>query len=224
MNQATHYLDGSMIYGSSEQQTLSLRKMSGGELLTNTINTDQSNQKYMPVETTETNACQYDNGTCFRAGDIRANTFPQLTVMHTLWVREHNRVARGLAYFNSHWNDELIFIESKKIVMAYIQHITYNEWLPALLGVNYTKKNGLGLLDVGYSNTYNENADPSVSNSFATAILPFANSMLTDTIRFKKNIIVIIIIVMRISYVGMMILKITVNNFIIIQKCFIWKM
>jgi len=185
MNQVTHYLDGSMIYGSSERQTLSLRKMSGGELLTNKIDTDQN---YMPLETTETDACQYDNGTCFRAGDIRANTFPQLTVMHTLWVREHNRVARGLAYFNSHWNDERIFMESKKIVTACIQHITYKEWLPALLGVNYTKKNGLGLLEVGYSNTYNDNADPTVSNSFATAILPFANSMLTDTIRFGNNI------------------------------------
>jgi len=167
--------------------------MSGGELLTNTLNT---NYNYMPLEFTETDACQHNNGTCFKAGDVRANTFPQLTVLHTLWVREHNRIARGLAYLNPHWNDEHIFLESKKIVTAFIQHITYNEWLPALLGADYTKKNGLGLLEDGYSSTYDETADPTVSNSFATAILPFTNSMLSDTIRldFTRNNIIVIII------------------------------
>ncbi|KNE87273.1 hypothetical protein PSTG_19346, partial [Puccinia striiformis f. sp. tritici PST-78] len=72
--------------------------------------------------------------------------------------------------------------EARKIVTASIQHITYAEWLPALLGENYTRRNGLELPTKGYSNAYNETTDPSVSNSFATAILPFANSMLSDTI------------------------------------------
>jgi len=148
----------------------------------------------MPLEITENNACQHGKGTCFRAGDTRANALPQLTVMHTLWMREHNRVAKELAYLNSHWNDEHIFLEAKKIVTACIQHITYNEWLPTLLGVKYTKENGLGLLEDGYSNTYDETADPTVSNSFATAILPFANSMISEKIRFGITMNIIIVI------------------------------
>ncbi|XP_029341367.1 peroxidase-like [Acyrthosiphon pisum] len=187
MNQATHYLDGSMIYGSLAKRTWSLRTNLDGQLLTS-IGCDNKSQddplqpQYMPLEDTESNACQYGSGTCYRAGDTRANALPQLTVMHTLWMREHNRLAKLLSHVNPHWDDERIFQEARKIVTASIQHITYAEWLPALLGENYIRQNGLELSKKGYSNAYNETTDPSVSNSFATAILPFANSMISDTI------------------------------------------
>ena len=189
MNQATHYLDGSMIYGSSAKKTWSLRTNLGGQLLTsdNKNQGDPLQPQYMPLEDTESNACFYGSGTCYRAGDIRANALPQLTVMHTLWMREHNRLAKLLSHVNPHWDDERIFQEARKIVTASIQHITYAEWLPALLGENYTRGNGLELSSKGYSNAYNETTDPSVSNSFATAVLPFANSMISDTIRFVQT-------------------------------------
>jgi len=140
----------------------------------------------MPFEI-DPNACQYGEGSCYRAGDTRANGLPQLTVMHTLWMREHNRLAKQLAYINPHWGDERIFQEARKIVTASIQHITYAEWLPALLGENYTRQNQLELLTEGYSNAYNEDIDPTVSNSFATAILPFSNSMISDKIKLAQK-------------------------------------
>ncbi|CAI6352434.1 unnamed protein product [Macrosiphum euphorbiae] len=181
MNQATHYLDASMIYGTSEQQTLSLRQMSSGQLLVEKKFYHLPSTDLLPLETTDTNFCQNGPGTCYRAGDIRANAYPQLTVVYTMWVREHNRIALEVHKENPFWSDEEIFREAKKIVTAFIQHITYNEWLPALLGVNYTKENGLGL---GQRTVYDVTADPTVSNSFATAILPFANSMIGDNISF----------------------------------------
>lgn len=168
-----------MIYGSSAKQTLSLRKKSRGQLLTYT---DDENLQYMPLTNTS-NACQ-SGATCYKAGDIRVNAQPHLTAMHTLWVREHNRIAGQLALINPHWDDERIFQEARKITIASIQHITYNEWLPALLGKKFTKKNDLELLSKGYSDSYDETAEPTVSNSFATAILPFANSMFNETLRF----------------------------------------
>ncbi|XP_029348684.1 peroxidase-like, partial [Acyrthosiphon pisum] len=179
MNQATHYLDGSMIYGSTEKKMQSLRTKSNGQLLTNINCKRRGEPQYMQREDDQ-NACQYGIGTCYKAGDVRANGFPQLTVLHTLWMREHNRLAKQLSYINPHWGDERIFQEARKIVIASIQHITYAEWLPALLGENYTRQNGLELLTEGYSNAYNETVDPAVSNSFATAILPFSNSMISD--------------------------------------------
>lgn len=63
--------------------------------------------------------------------------------MHTLWAREHNRIAHALGQINPHWDDETVFQESRRIVIAEIQHITYNEFLPTLLGKGVMEKFGL---------------------------------------------------------------------------------
>lgn len=65
---------------------------------------------------------------------MRVNSQPQLGVIHTLFIREHNRIADNLATLNDHWDDERLYQESKKIVVAEIQHITYSQWLPRILG------------------------------------------------------------------------------------------
>ena len=51
-------------------------------------------------------------------------------------MREHNRVATAMHRLNPQWDDETIFQEARRIVIAEYQHIIYKEWLPQVLGTH----------------------------------------------------------------------------------------
>lgn len=91
--------------------------------------------------------------------------------MHTIFTREHNRLAEELSYLNPYWDDERIFQESRKIVGAMLQHITYNEWLPLILGKDVMYQNDLLPLPTGFYGGYDKTINPTSANVFATAAL-----------------------------------------------------
>lgn len=61
-------------------------------------------------------------------GDSRVNEQPQLTDIHTIWMCEHNRIANIFSNLNPTWSSETAFQEARRIVIAELQHITYNEF------------------------------------------------------------------------------------------------
>lgn len=112
------------------------------------------------------------------------NIEPQLAVLHTIWHREHNRIADNLAKLNPDWSDETLYQEARRIVIAEIQHITYKEWLPILLGRKYVRAVGLIIGNYPhYSRNYNSDDEPSVSNEVANAALRFLNSLMQGNLR-----------------------------------------
>ncbi|XP_050733451.1 peroxidase-like isoform X2 [Eriocheir sinensis] len=168
MNQITHHLDGSNIYGSSRSEEQELREHSGGLL--------RVNNGLLPADLS-TMMCTVSDLPCFMAGDNRVNEQAQLAVMHTLWARFHNVIARELSRLNPHWNDETLFQEARRIVVAIYQHIIYNEWLPLILGKECMARNGLLPLRHGYSNMYDPSLSPIVTNEFATAAFRFGHTL-----------------------------------------------
>ena len=66
--------------------------------------------------------------------DIRANEHLNLIVIHTLFVREHNYFADMIRAENPDLTGEEVFEYARLIVQSEIQHITYNEFLPILIG------------------------------------------------------------------------------------------
>jgi hypothetical protein len=103
---------------------------------------------------------------CFLAGDIRSNEQVGLLVMHTMWFRQHNFIARQLRHLNRLWSDETVFQETKKIVGAIMQHISYVEWLPKVVG-------SLGMEELGPYRGYNPRVNPTITNEFATAAMRY---------------------------------------------------
>ncbi len=160
VNLITAFVDGSMVYGSDAETATSLRAFTGGLMKT-------SDGDLLPV----------GDGGMFQAGDIRANENPALTSLQTLFVREHNARAKQIAAANPSLSDEKIFQRARSIVIAEIQAITYNEWLPTLLG--------RGAIDkyTGYDSTVN----PGISNEFATAAFRFGHSLLGNDLEFLNN-------------------------------------
>lgn len=114
---------------------------------------------------------------CFQTGDQRVTEQPGLIAMHTLFLRFHNRLTRQLAHLNQHWSDERLYHETRKIISAVIQHITYREYLPVLLGKDVMTMFELDLLEDGFYRNYRPNLNPAIANSFATAAYRFGHSM-----------------------------------------------
>ncbi|XP_017490205.1 PREDICTED: peroxidasin-like, partial [Rhagoletis zephyria] len=114
---------------------------------------------------------------CFRAGDnSRVNQHPGLTALHIVWLRHHNRIASLLQELNPHWNDERLFQEARRIIGAQLQHITYAEFLPVVLGHNAMNFYKLNVQKSGFSN-YDPSVNPSIISEFSSAAYRFGHTI-----------------------------------------------
>ncbi len=174
VNGITSYIDASNVYGSDSLRQATLRDLgNGGRLKT-------SAGEMLPFNTTGLPNAGAPDPSFFVAGDVRANEQSGLTAMHTLFVREHNRLAGLLAENNPSWNDEELFQTTRKIVGAELQTITYREFLPSLLG----KRNTRALSPYGYD--YDDTLNAGITNEFAASIYRFGHSMLPEEMMMAR--------------------------------------
>lgn len=76
----------------------------------------------------------------FLTGDVRANQNIGLTSLHSLFLRFHNKVIRQLHTFNPSWKQDRLLRETRKIVSAIQQTITYDDFLPVVLGERFMQR------------------------------------------------------------------------------------
>ena len=148
--------------------------MSGGRLLTGPDDLLPKNTFGLP----NANEGPFEASELFLAGDVRANEHVALTAMHTVFVREHNRLADDLALENPGWTDEQIYQRARKTVGAQMQVVTYQEFLPALLGSAYAP-------DV--TSRYDSARDASIANEFSTGLYRLGHSMIDEELLRIQN-------------------------------------
>ncbi len=175
INSVTSYIDASMVYGSDPVRAAALRTFEGGELRTS------ADGKLLPLNTADLpNADPFHlGGQLFLAGDIRANEQTGLTVVHTLFVREHNRLARRIAHLYPDLGDEPIYQVARRIVGAEMQIITYQEYLPAVLGFDQAPDPEEAVYDPALNAT--------ITNSFAHAAFRFGHSQVSEGTLLVNN-------------------------------------
>ncbi len=166
LNEITGWIDASNVYGSDLQRAAELRSYDGtGKLKT-------SEGELLPYNINGFPNAGGPGANLFLTGDVRANEQVGLTAMHTLFVREHNRLAEGIAKKNESLTGNEIYEKAREIVAAQMQAITYYEFLPALIGHNA----------IGKYKNYNSDINASIMNSFSTAAYRFGHSALSATL------------------------------------------
>ncbi len=174
-NSVTPFIDGSAIYGSDVSRASWLRTRSKGKLKVsqgnnlpfNTLNSEINGPTDENSPHMDLNAGS-DERRWFIAGDVRANENIMLAAMHTLFVREHNRLCDELSARNATLDDESLYQQARKLVGAMIQKIVYDEWLPAM-----------GVILEPYR-SYQASVDPNVTNVFTAAAFRFGHTLLSE--------------------------------------------
>lgn len=151
-NDTTHWWDASQIYGSSRKEQEALRKGRDGKMKTTVVNGREILPKVLDF-----NAANNKQNQGLEATGFRDNWWVGLSLLHTLFVEEHNSIAVMLKSKNAKYNkksgkwawkrwrtdkplflddkqlDEQIFQTARLINAAVLAKIHTVEWTPAIL-------------------------------------------------------------------------------------------
>lgn len=186
VNNISAYLDASMVYGGRANEADGgqaradwLRTFSNGMMK---VTSDPLLGDLLPTVGADPNAPEMAGDSMigpatFVAGDVRANEHAVLTSLHTVFVREHNRLAAIIDATHADLpgdpalRDEQIYQRARRLVGAQVQAITYNEFLPAL-GIHLPTYAG-----------YDDTVDATISTEFATAGFRLGHSLINVTVK-----------------------------------------
>lgn len=186
INLITSPIDASFVYGSTKGEAAQLRAFSDGKLKSWHYFEEPKLKPLLPPQVEDPDKeclSRPKNLFCFMAGDVRVNEQTHLTVLHTVYMREHNRIAKQLSQMNVDWDDDKIYHEARHIVAAMTQHILTNEFLPLLLGQKFVTELKIKPSGDGYWNGYDSGVTISTGTGFAAAAFRYGHSMVESVIK-----------------------------------------
>ncbi|XP_055996607.1 peroxidase-like protein [Ostrea edulis] len=180
INQRTSFVDGSAIYDSDYSSEKDLRAPDFGRLKENF-------QNLLPPHPRGCPAAIMTDYHCFVAGDHRPSETPTLTVPHITWLRRHNLIADALRHATGITDDETLFQEAKRIVIAQLQHVTFNEFLPGVLDDKHMNDFNLRSHPIGHAEVYNRYIDPRTINAFGVAAYRMGHSLVRNSVGHDRG-------------------------------------
>ncbi|HEX9530869.1 MAG TPA: peroxidase family protein, partial [Acidimicrobiales bacterium] len=115
-NTATHWWDGSQLYGSSADRQRPLRTHEGGKMLIG-----------------PNGVVPYDPATGREMAGVVGNWWVGLGLMHSIFLREHNAICDRLAGAYPGWSDQELFDHARLVNAALMAKIQTVEWSTAVV-------------------------------------------------------------------------------------------
>jgi peroxidase len=192
-NMASTWLDVSSLYGSSTEVANKLRSFKGGKLITQEVVTRGRKEpsSYLPFNTmgVPTNSRPgIDEGALFAGGDARTNEDWMMLAVHTLVLREHNRLCDIVAQKHPEYNDEQLY-QTVRVVMSAKYQLIANAYQMAYWSETmpwprddgfslYRQMYGANFLEINPANTYpwplvTKNKKPMVASAEMAVVYRF---------------------------------------------------
>lgn len=167
-NLITPHVDGSLVYGST-QDRLDLLRQAGTPFL-------RTDQWRLPPVVGNSGAAVLGApaSNMYLCGDERCSEQVFLTAIHAVWLREHNHQANRLISAGFSQDPDEVFEKARQIVIAEIQHITYGEWLTALIGQSRN-------CDAWANGEYADDGDSQISVAFSSALFRLHSLIANET-------------------------------------------
>jgi hypothetical protein len=173
LNETSGWIDGSVIYGIQYPPGTPQPK---NVVFANPITLIEGGVQGTSGRLTsvQINGKQYprlsNDGYNFLLGDKRGQENPDLTSLHTLMLREHNFHAARIKMLHPEWTGRQIFERARAYTTAIMQKITYDEWLPSIVGEG----------QMPAYRGFDPTVDPTIKVEFTGAALRFGHSIVSD--------------------------------------------